>query len=146
MADSPANTVVEVPIEGTVDADISIVGRGWNSKAGRLRMGAVHRSEGAKRNLFVMLRGPHRRDTIIKPTKIDPPWMKVTLGEAKELSTGARAEGGVSQIPLTIEIPPGAPLVNRLGSDQGSYAEVILETTNPDVKQIRMYVQFVILP
>ena len=89
-----------------------------------------------------MLRGPHRHDTTIKATTIEPSWIKVTLGKPKELNTGDR---GVTQIPLSVEIPPDAPPVNHLGTDQGEYAKVIFETTNPDAKQIKMYLQFVVI-
>ncbi len=63
------------------------------------------------------------------------------MGEPSELSSGA-----VTQIPLTIEIPPDAPPANHLGTEQGKYGEVILETTHADIKQIRMYLQFVTVP
>lgn len=89
-----------------------------------------------------MLRGPDRHNVKITPGAITPTWLKVTVGEPSELKSGSG--GGVTQIPLSIEIPPGQSPVNHLGTDQGKYAEVILETTLPDVKQFRMYVQFVV--
>jgi hypothetical protein len=139
------NLLADVTIEGSVENDISIVGRGWNTDAGRLVIGAVESRQGAKRNLFLVLRGPYRNDTIVKPIEIKPSWLKVSVGEPKELKTGADPGAGVTQIPLTIEIPPGAPTVNHLGSDQGEYGQVMLETTHPEVGRIRMYIQFVVL-
>jgi hypothetical protein len=145
LAGVSANPVVEVPIEGIIDSDISIVGKDWNADAGTLEIGAVERSKGAKRKLFLVVRGPHRRETAITIGAVDPAWLKVSLGEPKELETRANGEGGVTQIPLEIAIPPGSPPVNRIGSEQDKYAEVILDTTHPDVKRIRMYLQFVVL-
>ncbi len=139
-----AHTIL-VPIEGTVDSDISLVGRGWNASTGRLYVGEVRSGSGAKRELYLMLRGPHRNDTTIQPVLVAPEWLKVSLGEPRELTSGGSAGGGVTQIPLEIEIPPGMPTVNHLGSGQGKVAQVVLETTNPDVRQIRMDVQFIIL-
>ena len=139
---SASATVVDLPIDGTIDSDMSIVGRGWNNDAHRLAIGSVKSSTGATRKLFVVLRGPDRHNVKITPAAITPEWLKVTLGEPSELKSSAG--GGVTQIPLSIEIPPGQPPVNHLGTDQGKYAEVILETTLPDVKQFRMYVQFVV--
>ncbi len=143
MPGATPNPVIEVPIEGTIDSDISIVGRGWNSDLGRLSIGDVKSSEGAHRDLLFVVRGPYRHDVVIKPASADPSWLKVTVGEPTDLKTGA---GGVTQIPLSIEIPPGVPPVNHLGSEQGKYAEVILETTHSDVQQIRMYLQFLVEP
>ncbi len=136
---------MDIEVEGTVDSDISLVGRGWNAVRSRLSIGEVRSDEGAKRELYLMLRGPLRNDTVIKPTVVDPSWLKVSLGEPRELTSGGDGQGGVTQIPLTIEIPPGMPAVNHLGTNQGKFAEVVLETTNPDVKQIRMDLQFIIL-
>ncbi|MGD9722819.1 MAG: DUF1573 domain-containing protein [Pirellulales bacterium] len=145
MASMAAPQTVEVPIEGTVDSDISLVGRDWNPDAGRLTFGAVESAKGAKRNLFLVLRGPQRHNTQVKVTSVSPSWLKVELGEPRELKVSAESDAGVTQIPLTIEIPPGSPAANHLGSDQGRFAEVMLETTNPDADRIRMYVQFVVL-
>ena len=88
------------------------------------------------------MRGNHRRDLVVKTGKVDPPWLKVTLGEPSELK--GDGDGGVMQIPLTIEIPPGMPPVNHLGTEQGKYAEVVLETTHPQISEIRMNLRFVI--
>lgn len=140
MSDSADTATVEVPISGTVDSDISFVGPGWNADQARLSIGTVKSAEGAKRRLLLLVRGEHRHDVTIKPVTVDPAWLVVALGEPSDLQSGA-----VTQIPLTIEIPPDTPPVNHLGSDQGKYAEIILETTHPEVKQIRMNVRFVIV-
>ena len=139
---SSSATVVDLPVDGTIDSDMSIVGRGWNNDVHRLAIGSVKSSTGATRKLFIVLRGPDRHNVKITPGAITPTWLKVTVGEPSELKSGSG--GGVTQIPLSIEIPPGQSPVNHLGTDQGKYAEVILETTLPDVKQFRMYVQFVV--
>jgi hypothetical protein len=139
------NPTVELPIEGTIDSDISIVGRDWNSDANRLRIGDVQRATGAKRELFIVLRGPKRNDVTITPEKVDPEWIKVNVGKAEPWNTGASGDGGVTRVPLTIEIPPDSPIVNRLGSDQAKFGQVILHTTHPDVPQIRMNLSFIVL-
>lgn len=145
MAGVTPNPMVDLPIEGTIDSDISIVGRDWNADAARLRIGDVPRAKGAKRELFLVLRGPKRNEVTVTPGKVDPAWIKVTVGKAEPWNVRADGEGGVTRIPLTIEIPPGAPVVNHLGGEQAKYAEVILETTHPDVAQIRMHLQFIVL-
>jgi hypothetical protein len=140
LAGDQTNPLVEVPVEATIDSDISIVGRGWNVDEGVLSIGEVKSSQGIKHDVFLVLRGPQSRGVTIKPAEVRPSWLKVTLGEPTELTSG------VSQMKMTIEIPPGTPPVNHLGSDQGKAAKVVLETTHPLVKQIPMYVQFVVLP
>ncbi len=136
---SEEKTKVEVPIEGVVVSDLSIVGPGWTDRLGRLSLGAVKSAAGTTRNLFLLVRGEHRHEVTVEPVKIDPEWLKVTLGKPTELNDS------VVQIPLSIEIPGGRPPALYLGSEHGKYAEITLGIKNlPQINQIRMDVQFVI--
>ncbi|MBI3839800.1 MAG: DUF1573 domain-containing protein [Planctomycetia bacterium] len=136
---TPGEEPLEVPIHAIVDSDISIVGgNGWNADYSRLNIGAVRSAEGATRKLLILVRGPERHSLKVQPVKVNPAWLKVTIGETSELNKD------VNQIPLTIEIPSGTAAVNHLGSDQGKYAEILFETTHPQVKHMRMYLQFIV--
>ena len=63
----------------------------------------------------------------------------MSLGQPSEINHGA-----VVETPLVIEIPPGSPAVNRLGSDQGKLGEIILETTHPRVPKVRILVRLAV--
>ena len=128
---------VDVYVSGTVDSDISVVGANWDAESSRLSMGTVKASEGATRTLLLLARGEHRGDVTFRVAKVEPAWLKVSLGDRSDLKSGA-----VSQTRLTIEVPKDAPLGSHRGNDQGKYAEIVLDSTHPDVKQIRLYVQF----
>jgi hypothetical protein len=139
MGAGSEQTTLEVPIEGVVASDLSIVGPGWHGKSGILTIGNVDSAKGAKRNLTLLARGEARNNVVIEPLSLDPPWLKVSLGEPSELNAA------VTQIPLIVEIPSGRPPAIYLGSDQGKFAQIILGVKNhPDVKEIRMHVKFVI--
>ncbi len=145
LGDSSDSPVVEVPIYGRVDTDISIVGtKDWTANLDLLKIGEVKSAQGAKRELFLVLRGSKRHGVKFSIAKLDPPWLRVTFGEPIELKKDGPNESGVTQIPLTVEIPPGAPPVNHLGSEVGKHAEIVLESTHPQVKQILMFLQFVV--
>ncbi|MEX0978993.1 MAG: DUF1573 domain-containing protein [Pirellulales bacterium] len=132
-------TTSEMSIEGVVVSDLSIVGPGWRSASGVLTIGNVNGAKGAKRSLTLLVRGEARKNVVVEPLKLDPPWLHVALGEPTELNDS------VTQIPLSVEIPAGRPPAIYLGTDQGKFAEIILGVKNhPDVKEIRMYVKFVI--
>jgi hypothetical protein len=136
---TPDEEPLEIPIEAVVDSDISIVGgKGWHAEVATLSMGAIRGAEGATRQLKILVRGPDRHGVKVYPVKIDPPWLKVVTGETSELNKD------VDQIPLTIEIPSGTSAVNHLGSEQGKLAEIMFETTHPQVKHMRMYLQFIV--
>lgn len=139
MAGIAENSKIEIPVEGTVDSDISIAGQGWSPDHNVLKIGRFKSSQGFARDMFLLVRGEHRRDVKVQAGPVSPDWLKVSLGEPVELNKGA-----VIKIPLRIEIPPGSPVSNHSGNDLGKYGEVVLETTHPDVKQIRMLLNFAI--
>lgn len=131
-------TPVDVMLEGRVESDVSLVGANWNADVGILSIGAVKRAEGASRKMLVLVHGAQRHDVQVKFEKADPEWIKVEVGEPSDLTAET------VQIPVTVEIPPGAPVSNHLGNKQGKFGEVLLESTHPEAKRIRMYVKFVV--
>ena len=133
---------VDIPIRGTVVSDISFVPLGveFIPEKSLLALGSVDSRQGAKVRMQMLIKGPHWNTTQVSLGEIDPAdGLKATLGEPKPI------EGrNVMMIPLTIEIPQGAPPMNRLGSDQGKVGKVMIETTHPAVKQAPIYVQFLV--
>ena len=68
-----------------------------------------------------------------------PSVLKVSLGQPSEINNGAVVADAVM-----IDIPPGSPPVNHLGSEQGKLGEIILETTHPQVPKLRILVRFAV--
>ena len=101
-------------IEGAIGSEIAVVGPGWNQDQNTLMLGAVSRQKGVKRRMMLLVRGPLRNEVEFKPLDVMPKLLKVSLGPRTEINNGA-----VVQIPLMIEIPPGSPPANHLGSKQG---------------------------
>lgn len=134
-------TKVEVPITGTVSTDIAIVGRGWNQETNQLNFGAIKSTDGAKRQLSLLIKGDRRHDVKVSLKQANPEWLKVNVGEPVALKTGA-----VLQVPFTVEVPAGVTPGNYLGTDQGKAGEIVLETTHPTVKDIRMEVRVLVEP
>ena len=128
-----------VSVTGTIVGDLSIVGPGWRSDVSVLSLGNVNSGAGATRKLTLLVRGAARGQVEIEAIKLDPPQVRVKVGDRTPLSET------VDQIPIEIEIPPGLPAAVRLGTDQGPYGEVVLGVKNhPSVKEIRLNLKFVI--
>lgn len=128
-----------LPIEGIVGSEISIAGPGWDEDKGVLTVGAVSSDRGASRKLYLTVRGSHRKSISFEPIDVWPDSIKVTLGERRDINNGQ-----VTQTPLTIEIPPGSPTVNCLGSELGKLGEIVLKTTHPQVPKLRILVKMAI--
>jgi hypothetical protein len=134
------NPVLEVPIAGTVVSDIEIFGpRGWDSDHNMLTIGPVKSREGAVRTLWVLVRGEHRQNVEVKTGSVEPNLLKVSVG-----SPSTSGASPVVRIPLTIEIPKGSPPVNFLGTESNPAAEIILETTHPEARRIKLFVRFAV--
>ena len=136
--DLPGATKLELPVTGAVYSDITISGPGWDRDAGVLQLGVVNSRAGIRRTVTVLVHGEHRHDVEITVGKRSPDFLAASLGEATDLNNGS-----VVRIPLTVEIPPGSPPANFLGSP-GKMGQIILDTTHPGAKQIRLYVQFAV--
>ncbi|MBN1395969.1 MAG: DUF1573 domain-containing protein [Pirellulales bacterium] len=130
---------MELPIEGIVGSEIAVVGPGWDEDKGLLTIGAVHKDKGASRQLWLIVRGAHRKDVVFKPIDVFPNSMKVVLGEPSEINNGRAVK-----TPLSIDVPPGSPTINCLDLETGKYGEIILGTSHPQVPKIRILVRMAI--
>jgi len=135
-ASTPA---IALPIQGNVGSDIAVVGPGWNNDGGILNLGVISSRSGAKRRLMLIVRGPLRKEVEFTPASVVPSLLKVGVGRPSEINNGA-----VMQTPLTIEIPPGSPTVNCLGSEQGKFGKILLDTTCSKVPKLQIHVRFAV--
>lgn len=123
----PDEVVIEVPIEGSVSGDLSVVAATWDRTRQALLLGTVSGKQGFRTQAFLTVRGPHR-DTI-RPTvrEVVPDSLAVTVGTAQAVGTGS-----VVRIPLEISIPPGSRPVNHLCSELGPAGRIVIDTGHPD--------------
>ncbi len=131
---------ITLPIEGIVGSEIAVAGPGWDPDKGVLTLGPVSSTAGAERRLTLIVRGPIRDRVAFKPIQVSPSLLRVSLGEKHAINGGI-----VVTTPLVIEIPPGSPTVDCLGSDLGRLGEIILESTHPQVPKMRFLVRFAVV-
>lgn len=130
---------IELPVHGSIQGDISLVGRGWNQSELLLTLGLLRSGAGAERELKIHVRGPHAGQVKFQVQEVRPAQIKVSLGESSELN-----DGRVQQVPLSIEIPADLPPVSLLGKNHGGFGEVVLSTTHPDFPELRLQLKFAI--
>ena len=133
--------VAHMHVEGEVASDFSLRGgRDFNGFRNLLKFGNVVGEVGASSTVHVFIRGPHRDRVELKVESVDPSEvLKVEIGEAQSVANGL-----VLRVPITLSIPPGAPVMNRGGSDQGNIAKIAIATTHPDAKQLMIYASFIV--
>jgi len=130
---------IEVPVRVTTGSEISIVAAGWNKEAGVLDWGTLRSKEGARRKLILRVAGLHHREVTFKPIEVFPDLLKVDVGKTSDLENGA-----VSVTPLIIQVPKGSRPADHLGLKEENLGRIILETTHPDVRELRIRVRFAV--
>lgn len=129
---------LHIPVIGRVVGDISIHGTGWLEEEGVLVIGQVKSSEGRKARVNVVVRGENAADVMLTVGSVDPPELKVTVGEPKRLRET------LLHVPVEIEVPAGTRPMVRLDTAQGGEAKVVLETTHPKMKELSLGVRFAV--
>ncbi len=134
----PDSELLEVPVFARVVGDITVHGGRWNDTAGALHLGMVPSSQGAKNRLLLSVKGAHAADTRFEVLEVDPPELKVKLGET------TRKSDEVYHTYLTIEVPPGTRPMIHLNNAQGEQGIVRLKTTHSLSPELKLGVRFAV--
>lgn len=132
---------LSVSLRGQVVSDIALLGgANFYPEKNLLDWGRVLASKGHTERLTVVVKGPHRHDVQVSIAAVDPAGsLRAVLGEPT-VSTN----GNLRIFPLTLEVPAGAPSVNRLGTAQFKTGTIAIQTTHPVAKEVTLYVRFVV--
>jgi hypothetical protein len=133
---------VKVPISGEVTGAVTISHKDWDSDFNYLHVGHVKQSAGAKATVNLIMRGTDLSDLELGPLEIsDPASLKASYGKISELKAGT-----VVLLPVTIEIPPGTPLVNHMGgANEAKMAAIIVPTNKPTLGRVKLSVRFAVI-
>jgi hypothetical protein len=132
-----ASPTISIPVVGRIGKDFTVYGAGW--RGGVLTIGTVSRREGARRQLFLIARGPHHKEVTFAAAPPVPDLLRVEVGETTEL-----ASGRASRTPIVIEVPKDSRPVNYLGSDDGELGLVTIRPDRPEVPDIKIRVRFAV--
>ena len=126
------------PILGNVVGDISIFGTGWSAQRGILRLGSFASKVGKQVTLKVAIRGEHGKDAKLRVAEVDPPQLKATLGEPRQMGSK------LLHVPLVVEVPPGTSPLVRLGEPVSSDAYIVLRSEHEQIPDFRLRVRFAV--
>ncbi|HCK42676.1 MAG TPA: hypothetical protein DHW22_13705 [Planctomycetaceae bacterium] len=127
-----------VPLLGNVKGDISVYGTGWNATKGLLRMGNIVGSQGKKVRLNLVIRGKQAEKPQMELVLVDPPELKVSLGDPLEISDD------LHHVPVLVEIPAQTRPLVRMGEPVSSDAIVVFKSNHSQAQEIRMRVHFAV--
>jgi hypothetical protein len=140
--DLPGDPIVEIPIEGHVLGDISIVGprsgpRVWDSENNLLFLGEVKSNQGASsKDLHLLVKGEHRDKIDLKVAEVQPKFLQIEFDKPQPV------EGAdVVKVPFTIKVPAGAPPGDHSATSAKS-GRIEIETGHPTTPRLRLHVSF----
>ncbi len=127
-----------IPILGQVVGDISIFGPGWNARQGLLRLGVIRSDQGKSLRLNLAVRGEHAIGTRFTVASVDPPELKVTLGEPRPMGKA------IMHTPLTVEVLAGTRPLVRMGEPSSIDAQIVLKSNHPLTPEFKLRVHFAV--
>ena len=104
-----------------------------------MTIGTVSSREGARRQLFLIARGPYHKEVTFDVGPCVPDLLRVELGKTTEFGSGQ-----ASRTPILIEIPKDSRPANYLGSDDGELGLVTVLADHPQVPEIKIHVRFAV--
>jgi len=123
-------------IIGNIASDIFLMGQNVVRDKLLVGLGAIPQKEGKKHTIFLIVKGPHRDDTKVNIESFEP-----TSEFSARLGEPIRDSAKTIRYPIVIEIPPGATPVARM---EGTYANIHVTTTHPDVKDLNIKVRYIV--
>jgi hypothetical protein len=134
---NPALPTLDIPVVGRIVSDISLAGPKLDPDLSLLTLGTVDRDIGTRATIYLIVKGPHRDETELRVKSLDP------AGSLQATITPPQDDNAkIKRFALTVSVPPGTPPVSRLAS--GKLGKIVIETTNPLVKEIVVHVRFAV--
>lgn len=130
--------IIDVPITGRVVGNISLLGGGYNNASGIWDLGTLAGDTVHEKKLWIFVKGANADAVEMKIRGLDPD--DVLEADVQKFPSPENAP--LARHQLTLRIRPTGAVVNRLGYQQGELAQVTLETTHPDVPELRIPVAF----
>jgi hypothetical protein len=125
-----------VRVIGNVASDILLMGPNVVREKMLVSLGAFSQNVGKKHTIFLIVKGPHRDDTKVEITSVEP-----TTEFSARLGEVVRDTPKTMRYPVIIEVPPGATPGART---EGTYGKIRIATTHPDVKELEIKVRYVV--
>ena len=132
-------TTFEIPVQGTVGGEISIVGPKWSQDHNVVHLGVVDPAVGAKQTILIRVGGVNRKEVEFKLGAIVPDQLEVELGEPTE-----SADRRLVVRKLTIRVPKGSRPAAFMGPSRENLGCVSIETTSLGSPKLKVYVRFVV--
>jgi hypothetical protein len=125
---------------GVIDGPVSLSGLNWIANESLLKLGAYSRADGYKTTLLMKIIDVDPAQLNPQVIKVVPSELKVTVGAARTVSSEGRT---VVTYPLSVEIPPGGPVLTYLDTLQAPLGLIEIDTGHKETGILRMNVDMI---
>lgn len=130
---------IEIPIQGRVESDVSIVGAGWDASRGILHIGRVERLKGAERRVMLRLAALPDQMLEFHVDKSVPEFLQAVVEQDRIVQKDVSL-----LVPILIKVPPGVGPANYYGNEEPELGRVIIRTNHPDAPEVKILVRFAV--
>lgn len=130
---------IEIPLQGRVESDVSIVGAGWDASRGILHVGRVERPKGAERRVMLRLAALPDQKLEFHIEKSVPEFLQAVVEQDRIVQKDVTL-----LVPIVIRVPPGAGPANYYGNEEPELGRVIIKTNHPDAPEVKILVRFAV--
>jgi hypothetical protein len=127
---------LEVPVLGSIEGNVTFAGPGYDPRSRIWDLGKLPGDQDQTKTLWVIVTGEDAASVQFRVAEVDPSEVLRV-----ELEPGT-SSGRFARHLLRLTLHPQGRTINRLGSDQGPLAEVVLETTQADAPRVRIPIAF----
>jgi hypothetical protein len=135
----PEASQLEIPIRGTVAAEISVVAPGWDESRSLLRLGTFRRDSGLQRRFFIRVSRTLADRAAFALEKVFPEFIEVEVGSISRVG-----DSPAVLVPITIRFPKGCPAGNYLGLEGQPAGYILLTTGVPEAPELKINLSFLI--
>ncbi|TWT39163.1 DUF1573 domain-containing protein [Blastopirellula retiformator] len=136
----PKTTMLTLLISVQIGGDINFISAvKIDQDKNVMMLGTVSGETGKEVKVNVLVKGPHRDETVLSVDKIFPDFLQVDLGEPKKLNQTAVL------YPMTLKIPPGTAPASYLAGNTGELGEIRLGVKgNPQTEEVSLRLYFAV--
>lgn len=130
---------VELPIRGTIAAEISIVSRGWDESRSLLRLGTFRSGQGLEHRFLIRVSRSLADRVAFSVAEVFPGFLQVEIEQPKPLG-----DAPALLVPVVLRFPKGCPAGNFLGIEGQPGGRVLFKTGIPEAPELQINLSFLV--
>ncbi|MCS7237092.1 MAG: DUF1573 domain-containing protein [Thermoguttaceae bacterium] len=135
----PEAPQVELPVRGTIAAEISIVSRGWDESRSLLRLGTFKSARGFEHRFLIRVSRSLADRVAFSVAEVFPDFVQVQVEQPRPLG-----DAPALLVPVVLKFPKGCPAGNYLGIEGQPGGRILFKTGVPEAPELQINLSFLV--